>query len=129
MPDGDSPSITSSSFTSSIARSTAQSQTFFCFALNRAGSGRVDRWRLNRLRLYLFITKWKNNTLQSNLQNDALNSAYTFGSNLTYLLGGNVSLAQLYSQVKNSVVVIQDFYRNIQCLNKLYIHSNRDPDS
>ena len=50
----------------------------------------------------------KINTLQSDLQNEAFNSAYTSDSNVTYLLSENTSLAQLYSLVKNSVVVIQD---------------------
>ena len=49
----------------------------------------------------------KINTLQTDLQNVNLNSAYTSNSNTTYLVG-NVSLAQLYQQVQKSVVVIQD---------------------
>ncbi len=53
----------------------------------------------------------KINTLQSDLQNAAFNSAYVPSSNTTYQLDGNVSLAQLYSQVKNSVVVIQDILK------------------
>ena len=60
----------------------------------------------------------KINTLQSDLQNVAYftNSSYP---NSTYLLGGNVSLAQLYGQIQNSVVVIQDLLKGYTMFGQL----------
>ncbi|MCW4017530.1 MAG: trypsin-like peptidase domain-containing protein [Candidatus Bathyarchaeota archaeon] len=49
------------------------------------------------------------NDLQVQLQNLPTNATYVSYPNMSYLLGDNVSLAALYSQVQQSVVVIQDF--------------------
>jgi len=50
----------------------------------------------------------KIDSLQSQLQNGSTNSTYISYPNASYILGGNVSLSQLYKQVQQSVVVIQD---------------------
>jgi S1-C subfamily serine protease len=48
------------------------------------------------------------NTLQSQLQIFTQNPINVDYSNATYLLGSNVSLSNLYQQVKSSVVIVQD---------------------
>ena len=48
------------------------------------------------------------NTLQSQLQSFTQNPTNVLYPNATYLIGSNVSLSNLYQQVKSSVVVIQD---------------------
>lgn len=50
----------------------------------------------------------KINALQSQLNSSSQNATYLSYPNATYLLGGNVSLAQLYKQVQQSVVIIHD---------------------
>jgi S1-C subfamily serine protease len=50
----------------------------------------------------------KFNTLQSQLQSYSQNPTYLSYPNATYFIGSNVSLSNLYQQVKSSVVIIQD---------------------
>jgi S1-C subfamily serine protease len=50
----------------------------------------------------------KLNTLQSQLQSFTQNPTNIVYPNATYLTGSNVSLSNLYQQIKSSVVVIQD---------------------
>jgi S1-C subfamily serine protease len=50
----------------------------------------------------------KINNLQIQEQNGGANGTYISYPNSTYFLGNNVSLSNLYQQVKSSVVVIQD---------------------
>ena len=50
----------------------------------------------------------KVNSLQSQINSSSQNATYLSYPNATYLLPGNVSLSELYRQVQQSVVVIQD---------------------
>lgn len=50
----------------------------------------------------------KLNSIQAQLQGYSQNATYVSYPNATYVIGSNVSLSTLYSQVKSSVVVIQD---------------------
>ncbi len=50
----------------------------------------------------------KVNSLQSLINSSSENATYLSYPNATYLLAGNVSLSQVYRQVQQSVVVIQD---------------------
>ena len=62
----------------------------------------------------------KINTLQSQLNNSAQNVTYLSYPNATYLLGGNISLSQLYKQVQQSVVVIQDLVPSSNFFGEFY---------
>lgn len=48
------------------------------------------------------------NTLQNQLQSFSQNPTNTVYPNSTYVIGSNVSLSNLYQQVKSSVVIVQD---------------------
>lgn len=50
----------------------------------------------------------KLNTIQNQLQGYSQNPSYISSPNVTYVIGSNVSLPNLYQEVKSSVVVIQD---------------------
>jgi S1-C subfamily serine protease len=62
--------------------------------------------------------------LQTQLQNlPAQNATYVSYPNSTYFLGGNVSLSQLYAQVKDSVVVIQGLTVQYDLFRRAYYSS------
>mgnify|MGYP001278418191 CR=1 FL=1 len=62
--------------------------------------------------------------LQTQLQNlPAQNATYVSYPNSTYFLGGNVSLSQLYAQVKDSVVVIQGLTVQYDLFGRAYYSS------
>ena len=50
----------------------------------------------------------KLNAIQAQLQSSSQNAIYFSYPNATYLIGNNVSLSNLYQQVKSSVAIIQD---------------------
>ena len=59
-------------------------------------------------------------SLQAQLQDNPQNSTYISYPNATYVIGGNASLAQLYNQVRSSVVVVQDLVPETSFFGTLY---------